>query len=149
MTRPTLILAFVLWVITLLCLRAQPSLPDSSKFSTKVTTNITPRLTSPLTNRVVVINGKSYTNVVRDQTVRKAPTGWRIQWDYDPALLQFVSFRAYALTNVANTNSEVLWGATTNTYFDYVASAARPAMFRPRIEAVDVALPKTSGGRAK
>jgi hypothetical protein len=106
-----------------------------------------------MTIRVVEINGKLYTNVISGDRVpaapKKAHTGLRIQWDYDPALLQFVSFRAYGLTNVGKTNSEALWGTTTNTYFDYITSAERPVMFQPRIEAVDVALPKTSGGRDK
>lgn len=128
-------LLFILCLMPLLAV-AQPALPTVETVSETVT-------------RVSRINGVLVTNSVV-LTGNKPPPyrGYTLNWEHDPALRQFVSFRAYARTNL-NTNSEVLWGTTTNWWFDYTTSVTRPMMFYPRVVAEDVALQKLSDGRPK
>ena len=109
------------------------------------------RTVSTTTNvvRVVEIGGKLVTNTITltGGKTNKPWTGIRQSWQHDgPA--EFISFRIYGQTNHGNTNLFLI-ATTTNRFYDLSVSNGQPQMYVERIDAVDVALPKTSLGRAK
>lgn len=91
-----------------------------------------------------------YSTITTQQIARDAKalagTGRWVTWDYDVALLPFTSFRVLGRKDLTKTNETVLATVSTNRWAMYFSNG--PQWFI-RIDAVDVALPKTSLGRVK